>query len=67
MITIYSIEGIEYLPRKIIGRPLEDCREWQLAINFVRWLALELADLTRSPIQLAVFYAVMVWPVNLYG
>lgn len=67
MITIYSIEGVEYLPRKIIGCAIEDGRERQLAINFVRWLALELADLFRNPIQLAVFYAVMVWPVNLYG
>lgn len=67
MITIYSSEGIEYQPCETIGRAIEDCRELQLAINFVRWLALELVGLLRSPIQLAVFYAVMVWPVNLYG
>ena len=66
MITIYSIEGEEYLPHKIIGMDVEDCRERQLAINFTHWLAGEILSLFEKPIKLIAILCLW-WPVNLYG
>ncbi|MCK5606144.1 hypothetical protein KAR91_29870 [Candidatus Pacearchaeota archaeon] len=66
MITIYSSEGIEYLPRKIIGRDIEDCREWQLVAKFMRWLTCESLSLFERPIKLIAIFCLW-WPVNLYG
>ena len=66
MITIYSSEGIEYLPRKIIGRAIEDCRERQFAINFVQWLTCEVLSLSERPIKLVAILCIW-WPVNLCG
>ena len=67
MITIYSSKGVTYQPYSITTECVEDCRERQLAVNFAHWLIFEVIDLFRSPVQLAVFYLLMAWPVILYG
>ena len=66
MITIYSIKSIEYQPRETIGRPTEDCRDRQFAVNFIRWLTDEIVSLFEGPVKLIAILAIF-WPVNLYG
>ena len=64
MITIYSINGTEY---QIIGRDNEDGNEGGLAIQLMQWYASGLLWLLVSPIQLAVFLLLILWPVISYG
>lgn len=67
MIAIYSTKRTTYQPYNIPTQDIEDCRERQFVFNLMLWFILELIDLFRSPIQLVVFYALMLWPVILYG
>lgn len=67
MITIYSSEGEEYQPYKTIGREHEDCRERHMGINLMQWYVLEVLDSLRPIIQISAFYALVLWPVILYG
>ena len=62
MITIYSKGGTEYLPREIIGRATEDCRERQFVIDLVCWFISEVS----GPLKLITVVAIF-WPVILYG
>ena len=66
MITIYSIEGIEYLPLEIIGRVREDCRERQFAVNLMQWYILGLLVLLKGPVKVLSF-VLPFWPGILYG
>jgi len=67
MITIYTTEYTTHQPLDIPTQDIEDGREREIAISFIRWLGVEIADLFRSPVQLAVFYTLIFWPVILYG
>lgn len=67
MITIYSSKGVTYQPYSIATERIEDCRERQFVVNSMHWFIFEIIDLFRNPIQLAVFYLLMAWPVILYG
>ena len=64
MITISDIDR-QYYP-EIGSREVEDCRERQLAINFVRWLACESLNLFERPMKLIAILCLW-WPVDLYG
>ena len=64
MITISDIDRVQF--PEIGNREAEDCREWQLAINFIGWLAGEVLNLFEKPIKLIAILAIG-WPVNLYG
>ena len=62
MITIYSNGNVAYLPREIIGRTIEDCREGQFVIDLVCWFISEVS----GPFKLIAVIAIF-WPVILYG
>lgn len=64
MITIYSINGTEY---QIMGRDSEDGREGGFVVQLMRWYTSGLLWLLVSPIQLAVFLILILWPVISYG
>lgn len=65
MITIYSAKRTTSQPYNIPTQDIEDCHGRQFMANLMRWFVLELIDLFRNPIQLMVFYSVMLWPVVL--
>lgn len=67
MITIYSIKGEEYMPRKAIGRPLEDCRGRTFWLDLARLLALWVVIALIPIVQIVVVILCLWWPVNLYG
>ncbi|MCK5607486.1 hypothetical protein KAR91_36725 [Candidatus Pacearchaeota archaeon] len=64
MITISDINR-QYYP-EIVNCEVEDCRERQLAIKFVRWLTCEALSLFERPIKLIAILCLW-WPVDLYG
>ena len=65
MITIYSTERTTCQPYDIPTQDIQDCRDRQFVVNLMRWFSLELFGLFRNPIQLMVFYSLMLWPVVL--
>ena len=62
MITIYFSEGITHQPYNIPTGCIEEHRERQFAINLMQCIALEFVELMMSPVQLVVFYAILLWP-----
>ena len=66
MITIYSANMTTSQPYNIPTQDIEDGREGQLVINFIHWLVFEIIGLLMGPVQLAVFFLLMGWPVILY-
>lgn len=65
MITTSDINRQHY-PEINHTHVIEDYREWQLAINFIGWLAGEILELLEKPIKLIAILCLW-WPVNLYG
>lgn len=55
----------QYYP-EIGSRDVEDCRERQLAINFIHWLAGAILELFEKPVKLIAILCLW-WPVDLYG
>lgn len=65
MITIYTTEYTTHQPYDVLTQAIEDCHVKQLYTNLMRWLALEVAGLFISPVQLMVLCCLVLWPVIL--
>jgi hypothetical protein len=66
MITIYTTnEDTIHQPYGLPSKNIKDCRECEFAIDCMRLLGLGVVYLFVSPVQLMVFYALMLWPAYL--